>query len=302
MVKEKGKSVYEIVSEQIINMIETTGEVPWQRQWVMGDLAPKNLKSKKEYNGFNVFYLAWTAMNKGWGPWWLTWKQVADMGGRVKEDEAKNSTIITFWKFFDPKDSGGETDEKGKKIPMLRYYRVYNADQCTGLTVPAGKPMPNVVDSVEAAEAIVKGFVLGPEIIIGSTHKACYSPLLDTVNMPKKEAFKSVSGYYGVLFHELVHSTGHDKRLKRGLSTSFGSELYGREELVAELGAAMLCAKAGIAPEIENSAAYVKGWLKSIKDDPKAIVTACGKADKAAKYIVGETEAVSQDADEAVAA
>jgi|CXWL01.1.fsa_nt_gi antirestriction protein ArdC len=299
MAKEKGKSVYEIVSEQIINMIETSGELPWQRPWVAGESTPKNLKSKKEYNGFNVFYLSWVAQAKNWGPYWLTWKQCEAFGGKVKDGESKNYTIVTFWKFFDNRTSEQvEAGANGKSIPMLRYYRVYNADQCDGLKLPAKAPMPNVVSPVEAADAIVKGYILGPSIVHGNGGRASYSPLLDTVNMPAVESFTSVSGYYGVLFHELVHSTGHEKRLKRDIANTYGTEPYGREELIAELGAAMLCAKAGIAPNIDNSVGYLQSWLKAIKSDPKAIVTATGKADKAAKYIAGETKAESLDSDE----
>ena len=147
--------------------------------------------------------------------------------------------------------------------------------------------LPNIVKPLEAAENIVKGYN-GPTLIVGNTDKASYSPMLDTVRQPEMAAFTSEAGYYGVLFHELTHSTGHKSRLDRKLDTNFGSDPYSREELVAELGASMLCAKAGIAPPIENSAGYIQGWLKAIKDDSKAIVVATGQAMKAAKFILGE--------------
>lgn len=146
-------------------------------------------------------------------------------------------------------------------------------------------------DPVEKAEAIISGYTNPPKI----THApggAWYKAGVDQVNVPKKNEFKDVNKYYSTIFHELVHSTGHKQRLKRDgiANTSFFESLtYSKEELVAEIGASFLCAMAGIDnTTLDNSAAYIQGWLGVLKDDPKMVVHASQQAQKAADWILGK--------------
>lgn len=143
---------------------------------------------------------------------------------------------------------------------------------------------------IEEAEKVVNNYNNKPLIKIHSSNRAYYSPVKDLVVVPKKEQFQSINEYYLVFFHELAHSTGHIKRLSRKdlYSSGFGSEEYSREELVAELAAAMLAGTCGIETEstIENNAAYINSWLRVLKNDVRLVVKASSQAQKAADYIL----------------
>lgn len=292
-----GKTVYDIITDRIIKALEA-GTVPWRRPWAaMGsNQMPRNLSSGKRYNGINVFLLASEQMDKGYrSPFWLTYNQARDLGGHVKKGE--KGTPVFFWKVYDKTAEGtdGPDSEKTERRFVGRYYTVFNADQCEGLEkhLPTVEPRPEF-SPIEAAEAIVAGFK-GPAIRHGGD-RAYYSPIGDVVQMPNREAFESPEGYYETMFHELTHSTGHESRLGRFDNTRapapFGSEDYSREELVAELGAAFLCADAGIsAPVLGNQAAYVAGWLKVLKNDKRAVVFAAASARKAAEMVTGKRDA-----------
>ena len=197
---------------------------------------------------------------------------------------------------------------------IVRSYRVVNLDQCQGPGIdqfrdkhPADRPAQNDNDPIAGCEQIVAGMPSPPAIRHGG-NRACYWPANDQISMPKRETFMSSEAYYGVLFHELTHSTGHPDRLNRKTLVAgapFRSPTYTREELVAEMGAAFLCAAAGIDdPTIENSASYLQGWLKYLSSDPKALLVAGAQAQKAADYIQGwagveEVEAAEESAEAA---
>jgi len=271
--------VYEIITEKIIERLNA-GEVPWHKPWT-GAGMPKNLVSKKEYRGINAFLLACQGYTS---PYWLTFKQCKALGGSVQK--GAKSTVIVFWKQVQITDK--ETEEQ-KTIPMLRYYRVFNADQCTGLgeKVPVAKVNPDFQPITEC-ENIVNGMQNKPAI----THqdpRAYYRPSTDTVNMPNKKTFVKPEFYYSVLFHELGHSTGHKDRLGRKdfSEVNFGSQTYSKEELVAEMTAAFCCGHAGIENKtLENSTAYIQGWARKFKDNVKMVVLAAAGAQKAADYIL----------------
>lgn len=293
-------NVYDIVTNKIIELLDK-GVVPWNRPWTYkagngGCFCQMNLKTKKAYRGINPWLLLATAEEKGYtSPYWLSYKQAQEMGGNVKAGE--KSTMVIFWKFLskDVKDSDGVT--KTKTIPMLRYYSVFNFEQCEGIELPKIKTAVEVKPAVspdltpiEACEEIMALYKACPSISHGS-NRAYYSPIPDTITMPDKDQFESMEKYYSVLFHEAAHSTGHESRLHRSNFLSyFGSEDYGKEELVAEMTAAFLCATAGIEnTTIENSAAYVASWKKSIKADSRMVVMAAAQAQKAADYMLGIT-------------
>jgi antirestriction protein ArdC len=273
-------SVYEIVTSRILAVLER-GEIPWRKPW--RTLPPANLISKKPYRGINVFLLALA----GYGSqYWLTYRQAQALGGNVRRGE--HGTKIVFWKFdkFETETADGETEER--KSAFLRYYTVFNLEQTEGLKALLALPP---AFPIESAENIVAGMPNPPAF--EQDAQAAYIPSRDTVTMPSRTAFESQAEYYSTLFHELSHSTGHAKRLAReGFDTpqKFGSESYSREELIAEMGSAMLCGIAGIEQAtISNSAAYLQSWIRRLKADSRLVVSAASAAQKAADFIQGES-------------
>jgi antirestriction protein ArdC len=283
--------LYQEITNQIIAMLDA-GVVPWRSPILGRDGAghPKNLESGKGYRGVNVFLLAFTAFAKGYeSSYWLTFNQAKPRGGGVRKGE--KSSMVVFWKMLQTQDK--ETGEE-KEVPVLRFYNVFNAEQCDGIEVPdASKSTAIDFKPIEAAEAVVKGYEGGP-IIEHAGGRAFYRPSTDTAQLPEPTRFTTSEEYYSTLFHELAHSTGHQSRVDRGIDTDpqpFGSPDYGKEELIAEMAAAFLCGDTGIRPAvIENQAAYVGGWLKQIKQDKRLVVTAAGAAQRAADWIRGSRE------------
>lgn len=275
------EKIYQLVTDRIIEALER-GVVPWRKSWSGGDSAPINFKSKKEYRGVNVLMLMCSGFSSSK---WLTFKQAVELGGKIRTGE--KGTPVVFWNFVDrPTDD----PERVRRIPFLKYYTAFNLSQCEGIKddEAAAEPVKPFVQ-IERALRIVDGMP-SPPTISGGTNRAAYSPLTDTVQMPQACNFDTEQEYYSTLFHELVHSTGHKTRLDReevGGPVSFGSTSYSREELVAEMGAAFLCADAGISNEvIENQAAYIDGWLSRLRQDKKLLIQAAGKAQRAADYIM----------------
>lgn len=185
-------------------------------------------------------------------------------------------------------EKDGETEE----IPMLRYYRVFHIDDIEGISedkIPEAPNHENDFDPIASCEQLIEFWHDSPEIRL-NRNKACYIPTLDEVYMPNPKSFSSSEAYFSCIFHELVHSTGHRKRLSRHEKFSnlnFGSKDYSVEELVAEMGAAYLCGICGIEnATIDSSAAYIQGWLKKLKNDNKIIVSASGMGKKAVDYIL----------------
>jgi antirestriction protein ArdC len=282
-------NVYEIVTEKIVSLLEH-GVVPWRRPWTSTGL-PRNLVSKKPYRGINYFLLS---ASKYVSPFWLTIRQANELGGHVRKGE--ESTIVVFWKVEDLDDQtedldAGE-DKKARRRFLLRYYRVFNLEQCE-LPQAVLDKLPKIEthqhDAIEAVEKIIAGMPNPPEIVREGT-KAYYSPITDRITLPPRELFETAAEDAATTLHELSHSSGHERRLAREGITEvapFGSPVYSREELVAELSAAFLCAEAGISNAvIENQAAYVAGWLKALHSNAKLIVHAATQAQKAADYIL----------------
>ena len=268
--------VYEIVNEKIMAALDAN-VIPWKKPWKTG--IPTNLVSKKPYRGANIFILGIMPFTS---PYWLTYNQAKQLGGEVKKGE--KGTPVVFWKVWEKKN--------GEKFPVLRYYTVFNVEQCD---LPEGK-IPKVEEldfsPVEKAEEIVAGYKNGPKINYEG-NRACYIPGKDLVMIPPKEVFVNSEKVYSTLFHELGHSTGHKTRLNRKSLvdlTSFGSHTYSEEELVAEFTASYLCAIAGIdQPTQKNSVSYIAGWKQELSDpnNVKLIVQAAAKAQKAADHILG---------------
>lgn len=268
------------------------GTVPWKKPWNADVGMPKNLVSKKEYRGVNIFMLA--CMPYG-SPYWMTFKQIKEKGGHVRQGE--KATPVIFWKWLDRSDVVDDPEGKNGKVPLLRYYNVFNLEQTEGIPIPEQEEANNHFDPIEKAEQIIAGMPLKPDIYHGG-NKASYSPSQDTIHLPNQHTFLSPEEYYCTAFHELIHSTGHTSRIGRKSilePTYFGSHGYSKEELVAEMGAAFLCGYAGIEQKtLENRAAYIQEWLKVLKKDKTLLVHAAAQAQKGADYILsrkgGEVE------------
>jgi antirestriction protein ArdC len=279
-------SVYEIVTARILEQL-ASGVVPWHRPW-SAEL-PCNLVSGKAYRGLNTFLLG----SQGYASkYWLTFNQANKLGGHIRKGE--RSSLVTFWHIGQEKIVRNAEGTDKKQTPfLLRYYSVFNVCQTEGIAekLGLGKSVP-VVPSIEACEAIVAAMPNAPARC--QSDRAWYRPSTDSVGMPARALFGSAEEFYSTLFHELTHSTGHASRIGReGIEhlNTFGSESYSKEELVAEMGAAMLCGVTGIAPAvIENSAAYLKNWLERLKSDSRLLVSAASAAQKAADYILGKQE------------
>ena len=262
--------VYLTVTNRIIEAIEQ-GTVPWRKPWVGG--GPVNVRNGRPYRGINIFLLGLMAYND---PRWGTFKAVKESGGNVRQGE--KATHVILWK---PVKKRNPAEDESDSYLLLKTYAVFNAEQCDDL--PAMETGDEVVP-LDAAESVVTGYI-GPTIAHGKG-MAAYSQTLDLVAMPSTSSFLSTEGYYSTLFHELVHSTGHKDRLDRLESGGFGTGPYAKEELVAEMGAAMLCGVAGI-ENLDQSSAYISGWLDALKRDPKLVVQAAAQAQKACDLMLG---------------
>src|SRR5665213_1140216 len=279
MQTDEKHDVYEIVTNRIIELLEA-GTVPWHQPWSDAG-EPQNVITKIPYRGFNLLLLASLVYSRNL---FLTYRQAKEMGAMIRKGE--KPFPIVFWKWPEAKP-----DENGKKPvekvrPILRYYQVWNIEQCEDIPEHLLPPpeMPN--DPSEVCENIVLMMPKCPPI----THvgkKAYYKPEEDVINIPKIKAFDSSEDYYATLFHELVHSTGHASRLNRKDSMkTLDIEAYSMEERVGEIGACFLASVAGLPEDaINQGAAYIEGWLNVLRDDKRFIVFASTQAQKAVDFI-----------------
>lgn len=290
-------NVYEIVTDKIISQLES-GVAPWRKPWT--SKPPANLISQKEYRGLNTFLLG----SQGFASrYWLTFNQAKKLGGTVRKGQ--KSSLVVFWNVGEERtvvNPQTGTERKSKPV-LLRYYSVFNLTQTEGIAEKLGlDKQVAVVPSIADCEAIVAGMPNPPAR--EQSHKAWYKPAADVVGMPARELFAGPEAFYATLFHELTHSTGHASRLNRmGIMEkhSFGDEDYSREELVAEMGAAMLCGATGISPAVlNNSVAYLANWIQALKGDSKLLVQAASAAQKAADCIRGISQKSVGEVSEAV--
>lgn len=280
------RDLFQEITDRITAQL-ATGVRPWAQPWKAGATLqtvelPHNIAGR-QYRGANAFWLLMAQQAHGYArPLWLTFKQALDHGGNVRKGE--KGTAVFFWKFDarEDKDTG-----EIKRSVMVRQYTVFNIAQCDNLEIPALQPTKPLFERIEAAEALAAG--TGAVIHFGGA-RAFYSPTRDEVHMPAREAFRSADGLYSTLFHELGHWTGHSSRLAREYGKRFGDEAYAFEELVAELTAAFVCGSQGFASvEREDHAAYLGSWLKVLKQDSRAFITAAAHAQRAADLILKNT-------------
>jgi len=293
--------VYTKITNDVIALMEE-GQVAWRKPWkYAGITRHQNFKSKSPYRGINAFITYATAMTKGFeSPYWLTYKQSTELGGVVKKG-SKSTSVVFYTKVWfnkakqvvkQPKGvSDAEMEAKGcKKFLSPKYYNVFNLDQIEGIEWSVDSEDYNHNEIIEKAEQIINEMPNKPTYTIIESEGAYYRPITDEINMPLLEQFDNTDSYYSTFFHEMIHSTGHDSRLKReGIveMNGFGSETYSKEELIAELGSCFLCAETGILPQqIDNATAYINHWIKQLKDDKKLIWKASQDAQKAVDYII----------------
>ena len=270
--------IYAEITNRIIDQMEQ-GTIPWQKPWVASGSCV-SYATGKPYSLLNQMLL-------GRPGEYATFKQVQAAGGYVKK--GAKASMVVFWRWIEQEDE--ETGEK-KEIPLLRYYNVFHIDQCEGLKAKHTKPLPNTANADQTAEAIICDYLKtsGVKLNHEAGDRAFYRPSTDSITLPLLAQFKETAEYYSTAFHELVHSTGHAKRLNRIAGTAyFGSEAYSKEELVAEIGASALVNASGLetAESFRNNSAYVQNWLQVLKSDKRFIVSASGKAEKAVALILG---------------
>ena len=262
-------SLYEEVTVRIIAELEA-GRIPWAQPWGavgVGPSLPRNALSARSYSGINVLLLWGAVIANGWpSQSWLTFRQALEAGGSVRKGE--RGTTVVYADRFTPeaeKVRAEASGEEARAVPFLKRFTVFNVAQCDGLrgglaADPAPLPQREIVPVAEAVIA-----ASGVDFRIGG-NRAFYAPDLDFVQVPPQPAFFDQVNYYRTCLHELTHATGHAKRLGRDLSHRFGSKGYAREELVAEMGSAFLCAALGIVPSVRH-ADYLASWLEVLRDD-----------------------------------
>lgn len=286
------KDLYQTVTDTIIKDLEF-GIRPWLQPWIVGGEGGqlnRPLRANGEaYRGINVLMLWCSAAENGFSsPTWMSFKQAQDMGAHVKKGE--RSTLAVYAGTLtrtELNEQTGEEDERG--IPFLKSYSVFNADQIEGLPTKFIKPAMTMLDPSKRIEQVDRFVVAtGADVRTGGT-MAFYQPDRDLVQMPNFEAFHEPEGYYATLLHELTHWTRHKSRLDRSFGRErWGDEGYAAEELVAELGAAFLCADLQITPSVrKDHAAYIGNWLKVLRNDKRAIFTAASYAQRAADFLNG---------------
>ena len=275
--------VYKIVTQKIIDKLNQ-GVIPWEKPWI----GLRNYVTKREYHGINLLLLS---MEEHRSSEFVTFRQVRDLKESVKKG-SRADMVIFFRRYeVEAKDKYGnleldnETGEPKKELRFaLRYYNVFNLDQTTVSLPDYG----NGKQSKECDDVLLN--MPNPPAIKEGGNRAAYNPESDILKIPSKKEFKDMEKYYSSKFHELIHSTGYKTRLNRKDSkgNGFGDKRYSKEELVAEIGASFLCTLCGIENKtINNSAAYIQGWLKRLNNDKTLIISASAQAQKAVDYILG---------------
>ena len=277
--------IAQLITDRIIAELEK-GATPWVKPWRRlksqpGAGMPYNPASGTQYRGVNHF---WLGMQPFAVPYYLTFKQAQALGGTVKAGE--KGTPVVYWNVHRKEGKNDASETVTSAYAFIKHYYVFNIEQCENVILPA---MPETPAANFSADASVMEIVDRLGLAGGLMHagdSAYYRPSTDSIVMPAMAAFNSSAHYHATLLHESVHATGHKSRLDRDFSKSkrFGDEHYAAEELVAELGAAMLCAHCGIDGDLRH-AGYIESWLKALRNDKKYILTASAQAQKALDFL-----------------
>ena len=310
---DKYGDVYQQVNDRVMASLEA-GAPPWRRPWPVAVGRPRSMATGQPYNGVNILLTGMTALERGYtSSWWGTKLQINKLGGNIRKGqnraEGKGATYITVWnerpadrdeEGEEHAEAGGQAAEGGdqpeRRVKVYASMRgVFNADQCEGLP-DRFYPDPSApVEEIPGPEAMLAAYDASPgaaPVFYDVRGEAFYDPAADQIHMPPRDGHISAERYYATGYHERVHSSGHSSRLDRdtvGHGHKFGTPGYGREELVAEMGTAYLCAATGIdTPEVtEQNAAYLQSWVDTIREDRKAVVHAASRAQAAADLILG---------------
>ncbi|WP_374414942.1 ArdC family protein [Novosphingobium colocasiae] len=296
-------TLYDEVTARIIGELEA-GRFPWVQPWgqpdadgrALGPGLPRNALTARRYSGVNVLILWGAVIEHGYpSQGWLTFKQALEAGGCVRKGE-RGTTVVYADRFTPEAEKARARDEGGeaRAIPFLKRFTVFNVAQCEGLRAgPSAEPTPLPErEIVPVAEQVIAAS--GIDFRVGG-NRAFYVPALDYVQVPPQPAFFEQINYYRTCLHELTHATGHASRLARNLTTGFGTKDYAREELVAEMGSAFLCAALGIVPTVRH-ADYLANWLDVLREDNRAIFRAASAASKAADWLLAKHAAAQVEA------
>lgn len=291
---EDRPSLYKQVTDKIVYELEA-GRLPWVQPWGRAKAGlglPQNAASARRYSGINVLILWGAVVERGFAAQsWLTFRQALALGGNVRKGEA--GTMVVYADRFVPKERAGEgvagegsvgDGAQPKSVPFLKRFTVFNVEQCEGLPecVAAGAPPVPEGLILPHAEALIRA--TGAKMRISGS-EAFYSPGSDTVHVPPPQAFFEPVNWHRTAFHELGHWTGHAARLNRDQAGSYRSKAYAREELVAEMAGAFVCAALDIVPTVRH-ADYLGEWLSLLREDVRAIFRAASAASKAADYLL----------------
>lgn len=284
-------NVYQMVTDRIVEELKK-GVIPWQKPWAGCSDSAISYATRKPYSLLNQLLL-------GDPGEYLTFNQVKERGGNVKK--GAKAKFVVFFKIHEKKRTDPTTGaDDVKKIPMLRYYHVFHLNDTEGIQSKLAERPTEEHEPIERAEEVIRNYVEREGLTFENdrpSDRAFFSPPLDKVVVPMLKQYRVKEEYYSTTFHELTHSTMKASRCDREAENklaAFGSKDYSREELVAEIGSAMLCNRVGIESEkaFRNSVAYINGWLKALANDEKMIVWASARAEKAAQYILNEEAAL----------
>lgn len=303
---EPRADVYTRVTARIIEDLEN-GVRPWLKPWsatnTEGRIHRPLRHNGTPYRGINVLLLWGEALDKGYtAPLWMTYKQAQELGGQVRKGE--HGSLVVFADRFTKTESNNKGEETEREIPFMKGYTVFNVEQIDGLPAKyAAKPTEEKREALPLIEEAEAFFAATGAVFRHGGNRAFYAPSADFIQLPPPEAFRDAQSYAATKAHELTHWSGHEKRLAREFGKRFGDQAYAFEELVAELGAAFLCAELGITPEPrDDHAAYLAHWLDVLKTDKRAIFSAAAHAQRAADYLAGLAKPATQEEPERLAA
>lgn len=297
MKPEVKKALYAEVTAGLIEQMEQ-GVVIWQKPWVISKAyQPQNGHSGRLYNGFNRMYLGWLQADfyHSQDPRWFTMNNVKEIGAKVRKGSKSTIVVYNAPAVSEVENDNGEIETK--TWWNVKYHRVFHASLIDGLPeydVESEAPIqPDADEDYPGIEQMIGWCQENLHGIEHGSDRAYYVPALDSISLPDESMFHRLSWYAQTIAHEIIHATGHEKRLNRLEKAGFGTESYAKEELVAEFGAAMLCGSLDIPADMEQSAAYLKGWADRCKDDPGLLISAANMAEKAVDYVTEDVYATA---------
>jgi len=297
------EELHEELTRRVIDQLEQ-GRAPWQKPWDASGLAPMNAVTRHQYTGVNLLWLSLVADSKGYDrALWVTYKGAQELGGHVRKGEHSSEVlkpVITKQKFVDGVWSAVTKNElvpAGVRVKDRVFFApipVWNVSQCDDIAIPAElSETREPVEVLPAVDDMISRYKDAPSIYNKEGDRAYYSPSADSITLPALNQFKSPLLYAETIAHEIIHSTGHESRLNRWKEEGFsahGDTNYSKEELVAEIGCVTILHTLGVDIEFENHATYIAGWLKPLKNDPKFLIDAISKADKAIERVLGKVK------------